>query len=162
MKESSFVSKFSTDLEKKAGGKMYKLADRASLGRPDSFHLKSGLVTFIEFKVEERVEWAAGNSWVQPFKTIRKDLRQYEICREISKNALVLFVIYYPRIKYSAVLTVDQMVSLRCDKEEDAFGIHEDKWLNPKALLQGFGIPKVISHMNDYKEKLIEKLRVNG
>src|SRR6185312_5032005 len=103
MKESSYYGTMKSKLIKEIGGKIIKIADRATLGIPDSMHVGLGIVSYIETKIYN----IHNQDSIVPWEVIKKDIRQYEMCKEIRKYALVLYVIYCPNIKMTAVLDVN-------------------------------------------------------
>jgi hypothetical protein len=152
MKEAPYTSSLSNTLEKLTKGKVLKISDRSTLGLPDCSHIKDSIVTYIETKVEDRFEKLAGEFYVQPWLTIKKDLRQFEVCKEISKKALVLYAIYYPKIKHSCILGFDEIAQLR--ETEDGFV----PYLNPKLLIFGHGAEDIVYRMKLRKEELYATL----
>jgi len=151
MKESYYLSKLSGDLEKDLHCKIYKISDRSTLGLPDSMILKDGIVTFIETKVAYDEDYLDKVLYVAPWKTVKKDIRQFEVCKEMSKNALVLYCIHYPQVNHTTVLTMNMVEQFR--------GL--DKWLNnPMYLRPGNGLEQIKMFMIENKEKM--RVKING
>jgi len=151
MKESYFVSKLSIDLERDVGGRVYKISDKSTLGLPDSMHLKDGIITFIETKISYDQECVDNVIYVAPWKSVKKDIRQFEVCKEISKNALVLYCIHYPQVNRTAVLSIPLVEQFR--------GL--DRWLNTQMYLRpGNGLEQIKMFMIENKEKI--RVKING
>lgn len=115
MKEAGYGTQLSHKIEKQLGGKVTKLSDRAGLGRPDYQWLKNGISTFIETKIGKCYELGTTgiSEWIcYPWKEIN-DIRQFEVCKTFSKHALVLYAIYYPKIKWSLVLDIEELSEYR-------------------------------------------------
>jgi len=114
MKEAPYTSSLSRDIEIDVGGKVIKISDRSTLGLPDSMHLLDGIVTYIETKIEENYTLGSDNViYVQPWRSVKKDIRQYEVCRSIAKHSCVVYAIYYPIIKMSCVIPVEVLAQFR-------------------------------------------------
>lgn len=112
MNESSYGSQLTSKIEKQLGGKIEKLSDRTGLGRPDYLWIKHGIGIFIETKIGKYFEYDANQKICYPWKEVN-DLRQFEVCKRWSKHALVLYAIYYPKIKSSAILHLDELEGFR-------------------------------------------------
>lgn len=112
MKEASYGAVLALKIEKEIGGRVIKISDRSTLGLPDNLHIKGGFATFIETKIGQSVSISGNGYSVQPWKCIN-DLRQFEVCRSLAKNAWVLYAIYYPKVKMTAVLPVVYMNDFR-------------------------------------------------
>jgi hypothetical protein len=150
MKEAYYLAVLSLDIEKEIGGKVTKIADKSTLGLPDSIHCHRGLATFIETKISEGRLDPQGKFRVQPWRAVKKDVRQFEVCRDLSKNALVLYAIYYPDMKMSAILTIPQLVELRGK---------EDFWLNdPHILGPGRGLSQIKHHQEVYRREVLGRI----
>lgn len=108
MKESGYGAQLARKIEVQLGGKVVKLADRSSLGRPDNLWLKNGIATFIETKIGSHHD----DDCCYPWKEIN-DLRQFEVCRNFSRHSLVIYAIYYPNMKKSAILEVNFLATYR-------------------------------------------------
>src|ERR1035437_3965761 len=104
MNEASYYSMLAHDIESKIGGKITKLADKSTLGLPDSIHVKDGIVTWIETKIGTGAEIISSLIYTQPWNEAKKDLRQFEVCNRMSKHSLVLYAVYYPMIRASAII----------------------------------------------------------
>lgn len=144
MKEASYNSTLASKLEKEVGGQVIKLSDKATLGLPDSMHVMDGIVTFIECKLGRD-----SNQYVHPWKSIN-DLRQYETCKRLSKNALVLYAIYYPKTKMSAVLSIADLEILRPHKECAIF--------KGDGLVNGHGVDLIFRKITDWREQISGKV----
>lgn len=110
MRESNYGAQLKGKIEKQLGGKVAKLADRANLGRPDSLWIRNGIGVFIETKIGTHYE----EDFCYPWKEIN-DLRQFEVCRQFSRHSLVLYAIYYPKVKKTAILEVNFLATFRVD-----------------------------------------------
>ena len=154
MKEASYLSSISSDIEKQIGGKVIKISDRSTLGLPDSMHIRDGIVTYIETKIDEHFEIYGGIIHVQPWKAVKKDLRQFEICRSISRHSLVVYMIYYPAIKRTAVLSVDLLVQFRPSSDDEDL-----KYLSlPKHLVKGKGVQRLSEIMGSNRKEILHVL----
>jgi hypothetical protein len=139
MLESAYGSQLAEDIEKNIGGKVQKVHDNVMLGLPDYSHILNSVVTYIETKIGEQYEIVDGVTFVQPWKIVKKDIRQYEVCRAISKHALVVYAFYWPELKKSLILRMDQLSQLRPKPGND-----EIPWLsNPQLLMVGRGITQL-------------------
>lgn len=152
MLESTYLATFSSELEIAEGGRVYKIADKATLGLPDSFHVRNSIITYFEAKIASEYELIDGNYFVKPWKRIREDLRQFEVCRSMSRFALVVYCIYWPDIRMSAILTIDQISQLRTALNEDLKCLHP-MWLEP-----GHGVKRIRQLMDKNREEIYGKL----
>jgi hypothetical protein len=152
MRESTYNSILANKIEKEIGGRVIKLSDRSTLGLPDSIHILRGGVTFIEVKVCKTQTCKEGKVFVSPWNCI-KDLRQYEMCRSLSRYALMLYAIYWPRTKMTAVLSIDALEALRPSE------------LNPRGLdlmvgsclREGHGIDMIKERIEEARKLYAEK-----
>ncbi len=145
MKEAAYNSTLASKIEKEIGGKVYKISDQSTLGLPDSLHIMDGLASFIECKIGKCNQ----TNWVEPLKAI-KDIRQYEVCRQISKNALVLYAIYYPEIRAAAVIPIDILHRMKNSEEQRLFF--------GQYLTQGHGVDLIAEFLKGYREDVIRAL----
>lgn len=150
MKEATYNSTLASKIEKEIGGKVYKISDQSTLGMPDSVHLLDGIATFIECKIGK----TKTSDYVEPLESIN-DLRQFEVCRRISLNSLVLYAIYYPEIKSTAVIPVRVLHAMKSSAYKMAFiGQH---------LTRGHGIDLVAKYMKENREHVTDQLnRLRG
>jgi hypothetical protein len=157
MLESTFGGALSSDIERKMGGKIFKISDRSTLGLPDYIHLLTGIATYIETKIGDEYTLAEGFHYIQPWKIIKKDIRQYEVCKLISRHTLVLYAIYYPEIRKTAILTMDNVEQLRPDNP-----LAKIPWLNSADILQvGYGSNRVVQLMINHRKEVHASLSVN-
>lgn len=114
MRESGYGGTLANKVEKMIGGQVRKIADSASLGLPDNMHIHHGRITFWETKMIEYkdVTKETGKYMVQPWHVVN-DLRQFEICRLMSKHAMVLYAAYCPELQMSWVLEVNMLNDYR-------------------------------------------------
>lgn len=149
MKEASYYSELSDDVVRRVGGKMIKISDRSTLGLPDSMHVVNGIVTYVETKIGEGVQEINGFDYVQPWKFVKKDMRQYEVCRSISKHALVLYAVYYPSERISCVMKISDIEPLRHNPEA---------WVcNPDFIKFGRGSDQIIQLMEQNKREIMDR-----
>jgi len=153
MKESSYVSTFSSKLEDEEGGKVLKIADKATLGLPDSCHIRNGIITYFETKVSDDYQIIDNVIYVQPWKIVKKDLRQFEVCKIISRYALVVYCIYWFNLKKSVVLTISQLACLRSEKDQPF------QYLYPSRLEDGHGVERLRQLMKANREGIYERLQ---
>jgi hypothetical protein len=155
VKEAMFFQILKNKIQKEIGGKVVKVSDKSSLGIPDSYHLRDSIVTFMETKIGSSFEKEDdGKIFLQPWKIIKKDLRQYEVCKSFSHYALVLYVIYYPEGGFSAVLTIDQIEVLRPKTELDSI-----PWTAHLSIIQpGHGLSQIKRLMTINREEIYAKL----
>jgi hypothetical protein len=153
MKETAYWSQLRNKLVKATGGLTYKMADSSSLGRPDSFHIKDGIITVIETKIGKNFHHTETvGPLCFPWKEVN-DRRQFEVCKEMSREGLVLYAIYYPKIKYTAVLEVNYLNEFR-------MGLGAD----PKPLevgpnfVAGHGIELIVDHIKQNRRKVYARL----
>lgn len=142
MKEAAYNSTLASKIEKEIGGKVYKISDQSTLGLPDSIHIMNGFASFIECKIGK----CSQANWVEPLKVIR-DIRQYEVCRQISKNALVLYAIYYPEIRSTAVIPIEIIHDMKNSEEKRLFF--------GQYLTRGHGIDLIAKFLKGYQENVI-------
>jgi hypothetical protein len=121
VREASYNSIFASKIERQIGGRVIKISDKVSLGLPDSVHLMSGIATFFEVKIGIKRNFCVKNdiSYCYPWTCIN-DLRQYEVCRSIGKNATVLYIIYWPDIRMTTVLSVGSLAMFRPVTQSDS------------------------------------------
>ena len=105
MKEASFGGGFARELVEAYGGRVHKISDRSSLGLPDNMYYKTSIVTFYETKIYHlQPQKTESGLWrIEPWAAVN-DLRQYEVCRQMSTHATVAYVIYCPTIRMTAVI----------------------------------------------------------
>lgn len=138
----------SSDIEKRIGGKMIKIADKATLGLPDSVHVKNGICTWIETKIGSGEEIINGSVYAQPWKCAEKDLRQFEVCKSISKHSLVLYSIYYPSTKISAVLDIRLM---------EIFRDNPNRFLTDSLYIRGSrGVDQILMFMEENIRRILK------
>jgi hypothetical protein len=155
MKESSYLSALSLDIEKQIGGKVIKTSDRSTLGLPDSTHILDGIVTYIEAKIGDKVEFDLdGVPYVQPWRTVKKDLRQYEVCKSMAKHASVVYAIYYPEIKKSAIITVEVLAQFRPVEGETTLPY----LCSEEVLCSGRGIKQLKQVMARHRKEVYGRL----
>jgi hypothetical protein len=133
MKESTFSGLLASKLRKEIGGKIIKISDKVMLGLPDNMHIKHSFVTFYETKIGT----GADETCCFPWEAIN-DIRQYEVCKRISRYALVLYVIYYPDIKMTAVLSTTQLSTFRVDKDKDSIPLFKGPYFS-----KGHGVESI-------------------
>lgn len=154
MKEASYLSSLSTDIEKEIGGKVIKISDRSTLGLPDSMHVVDGIVTYIESKIGEDHDTVDGIDYVQPWKSVKKDIRQYEVCREISRHALVVYAIYWPELRKSAIIPMEQLAQFRPSPDGEL------PWLcNKNILMPGRGLDQLKRLMFSHRKNIHGRLQ---
>jgi hypothetical protein len=148
MRESSYNSSIAGEIEEEIGGRVIKLSDRATLGLPDSLHILDGIVSFIEVKIGDKFYSVDGHLEVEPWRSI-DDLRQYELCRSISKHATVIYMIYYPEIKMTAVLPMKILEYFSPRQGTKAsIRLHEDtNFVNGHGL---DALKQILSERRDY------------
>jgi hypothetical protein len=155
MREASYNSTLATEIEEEIGGRVIKLSDRATLGLPDSLHILDSIVTFIEIKIGEKVFEVDGQIEVEPWKAIN-DLRQYEVCRAISKYATMIYMIYYPTVKMTAVLPIQVLGlynPLQCSPA--AIRLREEPY-----LVNGHGVETLQLYLRQRRNEIRAKLNV--
>lgn len=132
MKEATYGSSLAIKIEREIGGKVIKVADKATLGLPDYLHLQDSICTFIETKIGHATIGSLNR--VNPKKAVN-DIRQLQACRLLSRYCLVLYAIYYPDLKMTAVVEVNVLERFTLDTAAvcDSFGI----------LRKGHGIPQI-------------------
>jgi hypothetical protein len=108
MRESSYGGTLRQKIQEEIGGKVIKIADKVTLGLPDYMHIQDGIVTFIECKMGERFE-VSKSGWITKPWDVVNDLRQFEVLRQLSKYALVLYVAYYAEVQSHWMMTVAQL-----------------------------------------------------
>lgn len=151
MKEATFLSMLSHDLEVDIGGKVVKISDKATLGLPDSMYLNKGFVTYIETKIGDVYKVIDNVVYVKPWDSIKKDLRQFEVCRMMAKNSLVVFIIHYPKVKKTLVLTLNDIKTLQQ---------YPDSTCNStNSLKEGRGLEKLKIVMGQYQKEMYEKYK---
>lgn len=153
MNEASYLSAFSDELEKAEGGKVIKISDRSTLGLPDSFHIKDGIVTYFEGKIGTDYDFIGDHPSVFPWQIVKKDLRQFEVCRSMARNALVVYCIYWTTLKMSAVLPVQKIMSMRSLKGQPL------QRLDRSFLYPGHGVPQLQNLMHLQRRELYEKFK---
>src|ERR1035437_6753263 len=146
MNEASYYSMLAHDIESKIGGKITKLADKSTLGLPDSIHVKDSIVTWIETKIGIGAEIISSLIYTRPWNVVKKDLRQFEVCKRMSKHSLVLYAIYYPIARVSAIVTINQLEALRSNP--DGFFVHKD------YVKLGRGLEQIRMLMNHNREEI--------
>jgi hypothetical protein len=142
MKESSYWGSLRQKLVEEVGGKCIKIADVATLGLPDSIHIHTGIATFIETKIGDEKATP-----VHPWFILKHDVRQFEVCKRIALNALVLYVIYYPEIRMTAVFQP----------------AHLEPILDTgPSLVRGHGISAIKKEMEQYRRMIYESGRLRS
>jgi len=152
MREAYVNSRIADDIEEEIGGRCIKLSDKVSLGLPDTLHIKDGIITFIEFKIGDKHETINNIVSVKPWDSVN-DIRQYEICRSLAKNCLVLYMIYYKEIKMTAILPVEILNLYNPRYASPAITLDGNKY-----LVNGYGIEKLKEMMQENRRKIREKL----
>ena len=162
MREASFNSIFAHKLEKEMGGKVIKISDKVTLGLPDSMHLFQGITTFFEVKIGtiSSIEVVGDRLYCRPWAMI-KDLRQFEMCKSLGKHATVLYVIYWPNVRMTAVLPVETLELYRPsrDSQIDKKGLLLIKSPN---FLEGHGVDIYKNIWNERRKKLYDQLGRDG
>lgn len=146
MRESSYYGTMRTKLVREVGGKVIKISDKATLGLPDSMHIRNGVVTYIETKIFD----LKNQRFFAPWDVIKKYVRQFEMCREIRKHALVLYVIYCPHVKMTAVLDVNMI--------KNDFYKNEAILLEGSHFVSGHGIELIVQEIDDWRIYVREHL----
>lgn len=140
MKENAYGGTLKDKLVKDAGGQVYKISDQATLGLPDYGHIQGGFTTYIECKIGTMHEYTPTGVRIWPRRSIN-DLRQFEVCRRIGKEALVLYAIYFPKIKMTCVLRVEEMNDYK----------KEDELLEGAQFRKGHGTDMIIAEEKMYQ-----------
>lgn len=157
MKEAAYLSQFSNDIEKELGGKVIKTADKSTLGLPDSGWIKDGIIVYIEAKIDTQTECdSEGKIYVQPWRAIEKDIRQYEVCRSIAKHACVVFAIYYPSVKMSAILPVETLTQFKPSSSGKLPYLCDDRFLS-----KGRGLRQIKRIVDEHRKEVHGKLNIN-
>lgn len=157
MKEAAYLSQFSNDIEKKLGGKVIKISDKSTLGLPDSMWLSLGIAVFIESKIENHVEIdREGRVYVQPWRSIKKDIRQYEVCKSIAQHSCVVFAIYYPSVKMSAILPVEMINQFKMLLRDNYAYLCDDKYLQ-----KGRGLEQFKRIVDEHRKEVHGKLDID-
>ncbi len=138
MRESSYYGTMKKKLVQEIGGMILKISDRATLGLPDSSHVRHGVVVYLETKIYD----IHNQNYIIPWNVIKKDVRQFEKCREIRKHTLVLYVIYCPNIKMTAVLDVNTVY--------EKFYRNEVVLLEGPDFVHGHGIEVMKKKINEW------------
>jgi hypothetical protein len=146
MKETAYYGQMKTKLIKQVGGKIIKISDKSTLGLPDSCHIMDGVSTYIETKKDD----IYGVNYIIPWNTVKKYLRQYEVCKDIRKHTLVLYVIYCPNLKMTAVLDVNMIA--------EKFYRNEEPLLEGSHFTQGHGIDLIAAEIYQHRRKVNEEL----
>ena len=156
MKESPHNSKLSDEIEQKIGGKVIKISDKVTLGLPDSLHYADSLVTFYEVKIGARNYVRDGvdfNLECEPWRSVN-DRRQYETCRNMSKNALVLYVIYYPDYEMTAVIPMDML-----ERYDPVRSKSLHKWLvEGPYFVKGHGVDRIAELIDERRKQVYDRL----
>lgn len=143
MKENVYGGALKEKLVKHIGGQVYKISDQATLGLPDYAHVNSGFTTYIECKIGVKFTIVDKRYVVKPWKQIN-DIRQFEVCKRISKEALVLYAMYWPQIRMSVVISLDELLSYKPDLE----------MMEGDHLKAGHGIEMIAKYEEVYRYKL--------
>lgn len=113
MKETSYGGTLKAKLKTELHCYAIKISDNATLGLPDSvFLIKESKAFFIETKIGKELYGANLGIGCVPWDSIN-DLRQFEVCRSINNHALVLYAIYFPKERYTAVFNVTELQNIR-------------------------------------------------
>lgn len=113
MKETSYGGTLKAKLKAELKCYAIKISDNATLGLPDSvFLIRDSKAFFIETKIGKELYGAGLGIACIPWDSIN-DLRQFEVCQAIGKHALVIYAIYYPVERYTAVFTTDELQNIR-------------------------------------------------
>ncbi len=152
----NFNSTFNKELQEEYGGRSIKLAEKVNLGIPDTLHICGGILTFIEIKISDSLPIVRdGKISVKPWDSIN-DIRQYEVARNLSRQCLTLYVIYYSEIQMAAVLTMKELSFFDQNKLGDRASIELEEGDN---LVKGHGIERVIELMKEQKRSIYERLK---
>jgi hypothetical protein len=130
MKESTFGAMLAFKIKKEIGGVVIKISDKVMLGLPDNMHIKYSFVTFYETKIGDK----GTEQSCYPWESVN-DIRQFEVCKRMSRNAIVLYVIYYPDVKMTAVLNVLQLAEFQVGKHKDPLPL-----LKGPCYVKGHGV----------------------
>ena len=156
MRENYFNANFARKIEKEIGGVVIKTSDRTTLGLPDSYHAYSGVVTFFEVKINEAknaIQIVDGVPSCKPWDAVN-DLRQYEVCKRLSRCATVLYVIYHPAACTTALIPLD-LLALYNRKRNDNSRI----WLPMGPYMaDGYGIEIFNRIRLEERKELYERL----
>lgn len=150
MKESSYYGTMRTKLVHEIGGKVIKISDKATLGLPDSMHIGEGVVSYIETKIHDLKD----QNYFIPWSVIKKYVRQFEMCKEIRKHALVLYVIYCPYVKMTAVLDVKTI-------EEHFYRNEHILIRSSTSFVNGHGIELISENIMNWRNHVREHLAGN-
>jgi hypothetical protein len=152
MKETAYGAVLGSKIKREIGGQVFKISDNATLGLPDNMHIRRGLITYIETKIGNMHEDLT-YKFCYPWDSVN-DLRQYEVCKKIRNDALLLWIIYYPSFKYTAVLDIDELDIMRSDKGGPKFVLTEG--LN---LVKGHGLGAINRYMEMEKKLVYARLK---
>jgi hypothetical protein len=158
VKEAPYNSSLASAIEKEIGGKIIKISDRATLGLPDSWHIKDGVLTCIEAKIDDHYETDLdGEIFVQPWRVIKKQsdgLRQYEVCKSIARHCSVVYAIYYPKVRMSAILPIEIFDQFRPNEGEKTLPY----LTNEAYLAHGKGIRQLKAIMASNRKEVYGRL----
>jgi hypothetical protein len=153
MKEASYNAMMSSTLAHTYGGKVLKLADRATLGLPDTIHYKDSVMTWLEVKIGKPSSVLHQKNYREWFcrpSDCVNDLRQYEHCRAIGKSANLIWVIYWPHIRMTSVVTQDMM---------ELFWRTKYLLKEGRNFTSGHGIQLIINILEQKRKELYVKLQ---
>ena len=149
MKESSFNHDLAIRIQEEIGGRVRKISDKVALGLPDTEHVKDSIVSYFEVKLYKHF---MEKNVIQPWKAVN-DIRQFEVCKRMSKSSLVFYVIYCPKVKMTAVLHLSEMETFR-----PVTGVYTH--LNEGfSFMRGFGIERIKWLMTQNRKEIYEKLK---
>ena len=156
MRENYFNATFAGKIEREIGGIVTKISDRSTLGLPDSHHAYAGVVTFFEVKINEAkdaVQLHDGVMSCRPWDAIN-DLRQYEVCKRLSRCATVLYVIYHPAACTTALIPLETLALYNRKRNDNPL-----IWL-PKGpfFTDGYGIEIFNRIRLERRKELYDKL----
>lgn len=146
MRESAYNATLAQKLEKEVGGKVLKVSDRATLGLPDSLHLLGGIATYFEVKLDED----STHTFICPWDYVKNDIRQFEVCLNLSKYTQVLFGVYFPKLNMTLVLPIEKVNEFRyTDKRLK-------KYVYPGPdFVTGHGVEIILRYMKQRKEEIL-------
>jgi len=156
MREASYNSLFASKLERDIGGEVQKISDRSSLGLPDSFHYMGGIVTFFEVKVvnaTNAISLYQGKMACKPWEAVN-DIRQFEVCRRMNKNATVLYVIYYTASRTSAVIPLELLEKYNRKRHADCLYYLQ----KGQYFVDGHGVDAFHRILLDKKKEIYDRL----
>jgi hypothetical protein len=161
MKENVFGPQLVDKVRHEMGGEVIKIADRSTFGLPDYMHVNDDIVTFIETKIGEPkfVQTFANGIACAPWSVVN-DLRQYEVCRRLARCAIVLYVIYWPHVRMSAVIDVDLFEQYRYEKSQPPIWLEKrEEYCGLAVFDYGHGDATVVDIMKRRRKVIYENLK---